>query len=124
MVWNARRSVVHSCSLFPPPDDSCRASALKKCSIASWCAPIFKPGTIRMCKNNQGRDVIELLTSYADVIDSAGVRGPELQGFAVRAQRLLGLIAIRQTRAKPVPQQVILHTHTETQKSATIERYG
>ena len=35
MDWNARRSVVQSCSLLPPPDDSCIARALRKCSIAS-----------------------------------------------------------------------------------------
>ncbi len=43
IAWNARRSVVHNCSLFPPPDDSCSASALRKCSIASWCAPMLRP---------------------------------------------------------------------------------
>ncbi len=50
-----------------------------------------------------------VLTGYADVIDSSGVRGPELQGFAVRTQRLLGLVPVRQARPKAVPQEEVLY---------------
>ena len=60
MDWNARRSVVHSCSLFPPPADSCIASALKKCSIASLCAPIFRPARTSSC---QKPDTIWVVTN-------------------------------------------------------------
>lgn len=39
------RRVNHTWSLLVPPDESCIARALRKCSAASWWAPIFRPGT-------------------------------------------------------------------------------
>lgn len=42
IIPNVLRSVVKSCSLRSPVE-SCNARALRKCSAASLCAPMFRP---------------------------------------------------------------------------------
>ena len=87
MAWNARRSVVHNCSLFSPPDDSWSASALRKCSIASLCAPMFKPNIFRPNQQTSEMKGIQetrsngkwaTLTGYANIVDGTSVRRPKL----------------------------------------------
>ena len=56
IAWNARRSVVHSCSLFAPPEDSCIASALRKCSIASLWAPMFRPARGHLLRHGTAKE--------------------------------------------------------------------
>ena len=47
---NARRRVNHSWSLVSPLVDSCRLSALRKCSAASLSAPMFRPLQLELSK--------------------------------------------------------------------------
>ena len=49
------------------------------------------------------------LTSNADVVYRASIRGAQHQSLAVGAERLLGFISIRKRRAQAVPQQIVLY---------------
>ena len=103
MAVNVLRRVSQTASLLDPlPSESCMTSVLKKCSAASLCAPRFRP-TIDVMSDRSERSHVSELTGYTDVIDSTGVRRPQLKSLSVCAQGLLRLVTIRQTGSQAVP---------------------